>query len=127
MPWISLGAAFGGLSVMLGAFGAHSLKATLTAKKLAVFQTATQYLGYHALALILLGIVCMQIGEPDNKALKKSGIFFTAGIVLFSGSLYALTFDGPKFFGPITPLGGLSFMIGWFSFAWTIYKQAKPE
>ena len=125
MPWIALGATFGGLSVMLGAFGAHSLKAILTEKKLAVFQTATHYLGYHALALILLGIVCLIIGAPDNKALKKSGIFFTAWIVLFCGSLYGLTFDGPRFLGPITPLGGLSFMIGWFTFAWTMYKRAK--
>jgi uncharacterized membrane protein YgdD (TMEM256/DUF423 family) len=124
MPWIALGATFGGLSVMLGAFGAHSLKAVLTEKKLAVFQTATQYLGYHALALILLGVVCLIIGAPDNKALKKSGIFFTAGIILFCGSLYGLTFDGPRFLGPITPLGGLSFMIGWFTFAWTMHKRA---
>ncbi len=124
MPWITLGATFGGLSVLLGAFGAHSLKAILTAKKLAVFQTATQYLGYHALALILLGIVCMQIGSPDNKALKKSGIFFTAGIFMFCGSLYGLTFDGPRFLGPITPLGGLCFMVGWFTFAWTMHKRA---
>lgn len=124
MRWISLGAAFAGISIVLGAFGAHSLKAHLTEQKLATFHTATVYLGYHGLALILVGILVLQLGEPARKALKKVGIFFTAGIALFSGSLYALTFDGPRFFGPITPLGGLCFIIGWFLLAiWAIKAQ----
>ncbi|QPJ65533.1 MAG: DUF423 domain-containing protein [Candidatus Nitrohelix vancouverensis] len=127
MRWISLGALFGGLSVLLGAFGAHSLKAIVTAQKLGAFQTGTQYLGYHALALILLGIVSVQWGAPDNQPLKKSGYFFVAGILMFSGSLYGLTFDGPRFLGPITPLGGLSLMIGWFTFAWTVFKKSKSQ
>ncbi len=127
MNWISLGAGFGGLSVLLGAFGAHSLKDLLTEQKLATFQTGTQYMGYHGLALILVGILVLVLGEPSKKAFKKVGIYFTAGIFLFSGSLYALAFDGPRFFGPITPLGGLSFMIGWVILAVNISKQIKTK
>ena len=127
MNWISLGACFGGLSVMLGAFGAHSLKDLLTEQKLATFQTGTQYMGYHALALILVGILVLILGEPGKQALKKVGIFFTAGIFLFSGSLYVLAFDGPRIFGPVTPLGGLSFMIGWFTLAVVVGKLLKAK
>ncbi len=127
MNWISLGSGLGGLSVLLGAFGAHSLKDRLTEQKLATFHTATDYMGYHALALILLGILCILFGEAGAKALKKVGIFFSAGIVLFSGSLYALAFDGPRFFGPVTPFGGLSFMIGWFTLAVVAAKLLKAR
>lgn len=127
MNWISLGAVFGGLSVMLGAFGAHSLKDLLTEQKLATFQTGTQYMGYHALALILVGILVMNFGDEGKQRLKKVGIFFTTGIFLFSGSLYALAFDGPRFFGPVTPLGGLSFMIGWFTLAVVSAKLIKAK
>ena len=127
MNWISLGAGFGGLSVMLGAFAAHSLKDHLTEQKLATFQTGTQYMGYHALALVLVGILVLILGEPGKLALKKVGFFFTTGIILFSGSLYALAFDGPRFFGPVTPLGGLSFMIGWFTLAVIVAKLLKTK
>ncbi len=121
--WIPLGSIFGGLSVILGAFAAHSLKARLTEQKLATFQTATQYMFYHSIALILVGILSLQLGEPANKKLKLPGRLFAAGIVLFSGSLYALAFDGPRFFGPITPLGGLCFIIAWFSLAINFLKR----
>ena len=127
MNWISLGAGFGGLSVLLGAFGAHSLKDLLTEQKLATFQTGTQYMGYHALALILVGILVLILGEPGQQRLKKVGIFFTIGIFLFSGSLYALAFDGPRFFGPVTPFGGLFFMIGWFTLAVVVAKLLKAK
>ena len=127
MNWISLGAGFGGLNVLLGAFGAHSLKDRLTEQKLATFHTATDYMGYHGLGLILLGILVMNFGEPGKQALKKVGIFFTAGIFLFSGSLYALAFDGPRFFGPVTPFGGLSLMIGWFTLAVVVARLLKAK
>ena len=111
----------------LGAMGAHSLKSVLTAKKLAAFHTATDYMGYHGLALVLLGILCLQLGDEGTKRLKKVGILFTAGIAMFSGSIYALTFDGPKFLGPITPLGGLSLMAGWFTLAVVVIKLRKSK
>ena len=125
MNWISVGAIFSGLSVMLGAMGAHSLKNVLTEKKLSAFQTATEYMGYHGLALILVGIICIQLAESGAKSLKKVGALFTTGILLFSGSIYILTFDGPRLFGPITPIGGLCFMAGWFVFAGVIFKHFK--
>ena len=124
---LAAGAIFGGISVMLGAMGAHSLKNVLTEKKLSAFQTATEYMGYHGIALILVGIICFQLSESGAKALKKVGILFTAGTVMFSGSIYILIFDGPRAFGPITPIGGLCFMTGWFIFAWVIYKQYKNK
>ena len=125
MNWISTGAIFSGLSVMLGAMGAHSLKNVLTEKKMSAFQTATEYMGYHGLALILVGIICSQLAGDDAKPLKKVGILFTTGILMFSGSIYILTFDGPRLFGPVTPIGGLCFMAGWFIFAGVIYKHFK--
>jgi len=127
MNWISTGAIFSGLSVMLGAMGAHGLKNILTEKKLSAFQTATEYMGYHGLALILVGIVCLQLGAGGTKALRKVGILLTAGVFMFSGSIYILTFDGPRLFGPITPLGGLCFMAGWFIFAGVIHKHFKNQ
>ena len=125
MNWISTGAIFSGLSVTLGAMGAHSLKNILTEKNLSAFQTATDYMGYHGLALILVGIVSLQLNESGAKTLKKVGILFTLGILMFSGSIYVLISDGPRIFGPITPLGGLCFMLGWFIFAGVIIKYFK--
>ena len=125
MNWISTGAIFSGLSVTLGAMGAHSLKNILTEKNLSAFQTATDYMGYHGLALILVGIASLQLNDSGSKALKKVGIFFTLGILMFSGSIYILISDGPRIFGPITPLGGLCFMLGWFIFAGVIINYFK--
>lgn len=121
--WILLGGILGGLSVMLGAFGAHSLKAVLTEKSLATFHTATQYQFFHSLALVLVGLLAHQLGEGNNSKVIKAGWFFLTGIVLFSGSLYWLALGGPRVLGPITPLGGLSFMIGWFLLAFSIPKK----
>ena len=125
MNWISIGTIFSGLSVMLGAMGAHSLKNILTEKNLGAFQTATEYMGYHGIALVLVGIICSQLPENGAKALKKVGILFTAGTVMFSGSIYILISGGPRVFGPITPIGGICFMSGWFVFAGVIYKHFK--
>ncbi len=127
LGWVSLGAGLAGLSVLLGAFGAHSLKAQLTEKKLATFHTATDYLGYHALALIAIGILMLVLDDEIRTKLKRSARWISTGIILFSGSLYALTFDGPRFFGPITPLGGLCFMIGWFTLAYSLFKYPRTK
>lgn len=127
MNWVSTGAIFSGISVLLGAMGAHSLKNILTEKNLNAFQTATEYMGYHGIALVLVGVICFQLPESGTKALKKVGILFTTGILMFSGSIYILIFDGPRFFGPITPLGGLCFIFGWFIFASVIYKHYKKR
>ncbi|MEJ2912963.1 DUF423 domain-containing protein [Pseudoalteromonas sp. C12FD-1] len=96
------------LSVMLGAFAAHGLKSRLTEYSLGVFKTAAEYQMVHGLALIAVAIL---IKWGIN--LTIAGGFFIAGTLLFSGSLYLLALSGMKWLGPITPLGGLCFIIGW--------------
>jgi len=121
--WIKLGSILAGLSVMLGAFGAHSLKDRLTEKSLDTFHTAQFYQFMHSIALVLVGFLILKLGEDASKRLHKAGWFFTAGIVLFSGSLYGLALGGPRFLGPMTPIGGLCFMTGWFLLAFSIPKK----
>lgn len=111
------GAALGGLAVALGAFGAHGLeKLTTDQKLLHGYQTGVQYQVYHALALILTGMLYEQW---KTAYLKWAGILFIAGICCFSGSLYLLTFlkiqgsTATSFVGPVTPLGGICFIAGW--------------
>ena len=96
------------LSVMLGAFAAHGLKSRLTEYSLGVFKTAAEYQMVHGLALIAVAIL---IKWGIN--LTVAGGFFIAGTLLFSGSLYLVALSGMKWLGPITPLGGLCFIIGW--------------
>ena len=121
--WIAVGGFFGGLGVILGALGAHALKEHLTEQKMAAFHTATQYQIYHSLALVMVGILAIQLGEPMSERLNLIGGFFTAGIFLFCGSIYVLALGGPKFFGPITPIGGLAFISGWFTLAVLFLKK----
>ncbi len=119
--WIKLGSILAGLSVLFGAFGAHSLKSRLTEKSLDTFHTAQFYQFMHSIALVLVGFLILKLGE--NTRLNKAGWYFTAGIVLFSGSLYGLALGGPRFLGPMTPLGVLCFMIGWFLLAFSLPKK----
>lgn len=106
-----MGAAFGFLSVALGAFGAHALKGTLDAESLAIYQTGVQYQFGHALA-ILFAAILLQL-NPDRPIFRLAGKLFGAGIVMFSGSLYILAISGVKWLGAITPLGGVLFLAGW--------------
>ena len=107
---IIIGAIFAMTGVILGAFGAHALEKTLTAREMAdVWKTAVSYQMWHALALILLGVLGSSI------RIKTSTIFLSLGILLFSGSLYWLSLDGLRWLGPITPLGGLLMIAGWVS------------
>jgi uncharacterized membrane protein YgdD (TMEM256/DUF423 family) len=99
------------LSVALGAFGAHGLKARLSADMLDVFKTGVQYHMVHALGILLIALFAEKLGE-SSLALWSGWIMF-AGIVLFSGSLYALSTTGIKVLGAITPLGGLCFLTAW--------------
>jgi len=113
--WMTIGALYGFLGVALGAFGAHGLRARLSADALAIWKTAVDYQFYHALALLLVGLWAMQ--QPA-RALNVAGTCFALGVVLFSGSLYALALSGVRVLGAITPLGGLLFLCGWLSLAW---------
>ena len=122
-------AVFGGLAVVFGAFGAHGLeKITTDEKILHGFQTGVQYQMYHALALLAIAIL---YEKYPGKWLKWAGNFFIAGIILFSGSLYILTYlkiqesSAIKFVGPITPLGGILFIAGWLFLLVAVLKRAK--
>lgn len=99
------------LVVLIGAFGAHGLKTRLTVENMAVFQTGVQYHFYHAVGLILLGLIALQI--PITPYLRWSGWLMLVGIVLFSGSLYALSITNIRWLGMITPFGGMTFIIAW--------------
>ena len=109
--WTALGAAFSGLGVALGAFGSHALKAKLTPEDLAIFEVGVRYQMYHGLALLGLGFVASRI---DSALVKGAGWAFVLGILLFSGSLYALVGTGMRSLGAVTPIGGVAFLIGWF-------------
>ena len=115
---------FSGLSAMVavifGAFAAHALKGQLSEYLLGVFETGVQYQFIHTLAILACGIsLQLKLGLKSQKYFFIAAICFIIGILCFSGSLYALALTGIKWFGPITPLGGLLFIIGWgaFSFA----------
>jgi len=99
------------VGVALGAFGAHALKSRLPADLLAVWNTGVQYHLWHALGMIAVGL-CASI-VPDGPWLRAAGALLLAGIVLFSGSLYALALSAPRGLGALTPLGGISLILGW--------------
>ncbi len=113
-----IGALFCALAVILGAFAAHGLKNTLDAYALGVFETAVKYQMYHGLALLILALIAR-----SGIRLTLAGALMTAGVVLFSGSLYALALTGIKWFGPVTPLGGLCFIAGWAVFAVQVWRS----
>ena len=110
------------LAVILGAFAAHGLKNQLSEQLLAVFQTGVQYQMYHSLGLILLVLTAQFM--PSAQLVWSAG-FMSAGIVLFSGSLYLLAITGIKWFGPVTPIGGLCFIIAWGLFIFAAFKGLK--
>ncbi len=118
-------AAVSGLSaVALGAFGAHGLKGLLSAELMSAFQTAVQYHFYHTLAVV--GVSLLLIPYPKRRVFVAAAWAFVVGLVLFCGSLYGLAFGAPRWVGPITPLGGVSFMAGWMLLvvgAWRLNKS----
>ncbi|MGG6311978.1 DUF423 domain-containing protein [Paenibacillus macerans] len=112
---LTLGSIMMFLAVALGAFGAHALKNILTEDKQKTYQTGIQYHIAHSLGLLLLGLAADRLDHASLIVL--SGWFLFAGILLFSGSLYALSLTGIRKLGAITPLGGLCFLAGWVIFA----------
>ena len=126
-PALTAGALFAMLSVILGAFAAHGLKTMLSADMLQVFETGVRYQFYHSFALLITGIL---FSAFPFKNIRIAASFFIIGIVLFSGSLYAMAFlsisgtsIGPV--GVVTPMGGLFFILGWlFLFLGTLKKKA---
>lgn len=118
--FIVIGAVAMALGVILGAFGAHGLKNKLTPDLLAVYQTGVEYHLYHALGLILVGVLINQF--PQVAGLHTGGWLLLAGIVIFSGSLYVLAISGIRWLGAITPIGGTAFIAGWLWVAWSLAR-----
>ena len=117
-----LGAASGFAAVALGAFGAHGLQDLVDAGRQQAFATAVQYHGWHALAVIATGMAARQSG---TRALAVAGWLFIAGMLLFSGSIYALVLGAPRWLGPVTPLGGTLLMAGWVALAVGFWKTGS--
>jgi uncharacterized membrane protein YgdD (TMEM256/DUF423 family) len=115
-----LAAINGFVAVSLGAFAAHGLKSMLGPDLLATFQTGVQYHMYHALAMLAVGILVVQF--PAQAGLRVAGYLFLAGILIFSGSLYVLALSGIRWLGAITPIGGVAFLAGWATLAWTMAR-----
>jgi len=123
---IRLAAWLGALAVIIGAFGAHGLKPHLDVYQIGIFEKGVQYHFYHALALLVTGV--LHTVKPDSRLLLFAGRGFTLGIVLFSGSLYVLACRdllpfGTGWAGPVTPLGGLCFIGGWVALALAMRKS----
>ena len=118
--FLALAAFLAALAVVFGAFGAHGLKAKLSPEMLAVFQTAVQYHMWHALGLGLVALAALH--WPQLNGLRWAGWLMIVGIILFSGSLYALALTNIKMLGAITPFGGLAFIVAWIVFAFAIWK-----
>ena len=118
--FFTLASVFGGLAVALGAFGAHALRARLTASLLETFETGVRYHFYHAIALVLVVVALDR--WPKSNLPTLAGWLFVIGIVIFSGSLYALAFTGIRWLGAITPIGGVAFIAGWVCLALAAWR-----
>jgi uncharacterized membrane protein YgdD (TMEM256/DUF423 family) len=114
--WLVAAALNGAIAVAAGAFAAHSLRGELTPESLRIFDTAARYQMYHALALGLCSV-------RGVSAFRIPALCFLAGIVLFSGSLYAFALTGLKAFGYATPFGGIAFLAGWLALAWSAWRR----
>ncbi|MFT5665689.1 MAG: uncharacterized membrane protein YgdD (TMEM256/DUF423 family) [Urechidicola sp.] len=122
LQWILItGAIFAMGAVIIGAFGAHGLKQVLDSYALGLIDTAAKYQMYHAIALLVVGVMSA-IPDFSTLWLKRSASAFTLGIILFSGSLYLLAFTHVKWLGAITPIGGSAFISGWLMLIMSIRK-----
>ncbi len=118
--FLVLGAVLGFLGVAAGAFGAHGLRGRVTAELLAAYQTGARYHLIHALALILMGALAPRL---SSRATAVSGWAFVIGVVVFSGSLYALALTGTRWLGAVTPFGGVSLLVGWGALVWAGWRS----
>jgi uncharacterized membrane protein YgdD (TMEM256/DUF423 family) len=120
---IITGAILAFLGVALGAFGAHALKSRLDADLLAVYQTGVQYHLVHALGIVLIGILVMQL--PAARWLPIAAWTMTAGVILFSGSLYLLSITGVRMLGAVTPVGGVALLAAWLLVAFGVLNAGS--
>jgi uncharacterized membrane protein YgdD (TMEM256/DUF423 family) len=117
--FLLVGSLAGFSAVLLGAFGAHGLRTRLSPDMLVVFETGVRYHMYHALAILAVSLV---MGRLNGWLVSSAGWLFTAGIVLFSGSLYVLALTGITILGAITPIGGVAFLLGWACLAFASFR-----
>ena len=115
---LAAGAALGCVAVILGAFGAHALKGQITGEALGWWQTAVEYQMWHALAVVALGLSRWRRAFPP-------AMLFVAGILIFSGTLYAMALGAPRWLGAITPIGGLLLIGGWVLLAWRALQRSS--
>ena len=118
--FVVLGSINAFLAVGLGAFGAHGLKSRVSPELLTVWQTGVQYHIFHALGLILVGILVHLL--PQANGVRTAGWLLLAGTLLFSGSLYVLVLSGVRALGAITPIGGVAFLVGWVVLAFSVWR-----
>ena len=118
--FIPLAALSAFVAVGAGAFGAHALRDVLSPERLATFETGVRYQMYHALALLVVGWLAAQ---TPSRLLRTAGWLFVVGMILFSGSLYALSLSGVRALGAITPFGGLAFLAGWLALAGACWRR----
>ena len=121
--FLTLGAVSAAIAVACGALGAHALRDRLDGRMMETFEAAVRYQMYHALALLVVAWVAER---SPGSLVSWAGWLFAGGTVLFSGSLYALSLGGPRWLGPVTPLGGLSFLGGWLCLAMSAWKGSGP-
>ncbi|NOT06607.1 MAG: DUF423 domain-containing protein [Gemmatimonadales bacterium] len=120
--WVALGAVLAGLAVLAGAFGAHALRGTLSPDDLGAFETAARYQMYHGLALLAVGSSLSRTNDP---LIHAAGLCFGFGVLLFSGSLYALALSGLSALGAVTPFGGVALVAGWGCLAWGTIRGSR--
>ena len=118
MNWSAIGAIFLAFAVAIGAFGAHSLRDRLDAYSMGVYEKAVLYHFLHALGLLVLPAVA-----KTTRGANRAGLSLTAGILLFSGSLYVLVLTGVRTLGAVTPFGGVAFIAGWLLLAWDVLRK----
>jgi uncharacterized membrane protein YgdD (TMEM256/DUF423 family) len=119
--WIGVAAINLAIAVALGAFGAHAIKSMVNAQQLAWWHTATLYLFIHALGLLLVGVLIrLNIASPTTAWLLQ------VGVIIFAGSLFAMTLGAPRWFGAITPIGGVLMIAGWAWLAVTAFRLGNP-
>jgi len=119
--WIALGAVYGFISVVCGAFGAHALQSRLDQRLFQIWQTAAQYQMSHALALVLFGL--WTLAQQGVNPSQIPGYCFALGVLIFSGTLYVLALTDIRWLGAITPIGGTFFLAGWLTWAWVALRN----
>ncbi len=123
--FLTVAGIFGGTAVAAGAFASHALRGQLSERLIGVFETGVRYQMYHALALLMVALL-MQRGEGVSTWLVVTGWAFVSGVLIFSGSLYALSLSQIKILGAVAPLGGLTLMIGWGCLVVSALVSPKP-